>query len=101
MTDTQDKIEEILDKLEGAEPGVIFGLAEAKAAISKLILEARIEENEKLVTKIDENESAKYPKIDETDNLTYVSHGHALACKQIKRNAKVRIATLKAKLGDK
>lgn len=57
-------------------------------------IEARIEEQQKLILTIEENNSDKYPKIDETNALTYVSHGHALACKQFKRNATVRIAEL-------
>jgi hypothetical protein len=62
--------------------------------------EARIEEQKRLITDIDKNESDKYPTLDPDDNLTYISHGHALACKQIRRNAEVRIAELEAAINE-
>lgn len=57
---------------------------------------ARIEEQQSLIDAVDENHSDKYPEIVETDPLTYVSHGYAVACRQMKHNAKHRIDALRA-----
>lgn len=101
-----DRIREILARLildPSSEPTLeladkaaerAYTMGQALQALEAIVNAARIHENQRLVDSIDENLADRYPKIIENDSLTYVSHGHALACKQFKRNAKVRIAAL-------
>lgn len=71
-----------------------WAMEQIEAYAAQKCKEARIDENQRLIASIDKNKSDKYPVVDENNSLTYVSHGHAVACKQMKRNAEVRIAEL-------
>ena len=63
-------------------------------AWQRLITQSRIDELERIDDSITKNNADRYPKIDPENTLTYVSHGHAVACKQMRRNISVRIASL-------